>query len=406
MSHRDWTAKMGSSSPYRVMGAAAVAVVMLFALGSQAWPQEGRPILETLQGQHEEALAARAKAQAAKQKAQAAMASAEQALAAAREENKPDIERRAQALIQRNQKIRAEADRQLQELGEWLIQIQNLQRRFAEVAKTEAALRQQVATAPPPAAVPMPFEWVTDPFKDHGETILAMADLGIAAGDALGWLSRWGVVTKAVPAGWAARGVMIFGKGLLKGLDGAEVYLTQKTELYERALEYLKKDPKLFADTLRALKSGIDPKVLPHPEVVEAAKALLDPNSFSSRHLLLEATTSKEAIKGFLTGMVIEGASILIGKKFGEMVSPKLSRHLKDLEQTSHLMKEFEFAMGRARRTAEKKAWEALIQRTEKSYRDKLSIVGWEVLYEAFTATAVKGTVERAVEGEGKRDKQ
>ena len=213
-------------------------------------------------------------------------------------------------------------------------------------------------------------------------------------------------MAKALPPGMVVNTVIIRGKGILGGLDGAEVYVTRKTEVYERALRYLKDDSQRFAGLLRTLQEGGEPQA--PKEMVEAARALLKPGTsgrrrfvlatFSGESLRNQSLYSREAITGAITAVAIEVAADLVGRKAGTLATKNLARSLKKVK-----------AAGKRAAAIDKLRWAAKTKRegyfykmaqdlAEARYQEQLKAFGSQVAKRVGAHTVGAAATEKSLE--------
>lgn len=228
------------------------------------------------------------------------------------------------------------------------------------------ALREVPLKSEPPAPSYVPMKWLGEAVGEHPQISFTSANIITVAAEATEWLKKGKLLTKAFPPGMVVNTVTVLGKGILGGLDGAEVYVTRKTEVYERALRYLKDDSQRFASLLRTLQEGGEPQA--PKEMIEAARALLKPGTSGRRRFVLatfsgdslrnQSLYSRDAIEGAVTAVIIEVASDFVGRKASTLATKNLARSLKKVK-----------AAGKRAAAIEKLRWTAKTKREGYFYK-------------------------------------
>jgi hypothetical protein len=120
--------------------------------------------------------------------------------------------------------------------------------------------------------------------------------------------------------------VLIVGKVFIAGEDGAYVHLVKQDAAVEEALGYLKQPvaSRMFAEVVRDLKETGEPPESADPNMVRAARAILDPAlGNSSTRMAWDAMLSPEA-----TAAMVRKACLEVG---GELLSQGTEGMLHDL---------------------------------------------------------------------------
>lgn len=110
--------------------------------------------------------------------------------------------------------------------------------------------------------------------------------------------------------------ILIAGKVLLDGEDGAYIHLVKRDELYENALHYLK-DPatsRQFAEIVRDVKKTGHAPESADPGMVRAARAIVDPSLGSSgTRIAFDAMMSPEAVAAMARKACLEAGAEMVG---------------------------------------------------------------------------------------------
>jgi len=111
--------------------------------------------------------------------------------------------------------------------------------------------------------------------------------------------------------------ILIAGKTLLAGEDGAYVHLVKQDEIYESALRYLKSPAtaRQFAEIVRGLKENGHAPESADPGMVRAARAITDPAlGSSSTSVALDAMMSREAVGAMARKACLEVGADMVGE--------------------------------------------------------------------------------------------
>ena len=149
--------------------------------------------------------------------------------------------------------------------------------------------------------------------------------------------------TDVVVAGWEIAGVLggsavwpcklllIGGKTLIAGENGAYVYLVEKDKDYDAALAYLK-DPqqaKRFAGIVQAVREGRAAPAGASPDMVRAARAVADPELGNTGKMVWDSMTSKQALSAMVRKATIEvGLEILVPSTETALLESEAERQL------------------------------------------------------------------------------
>lgn len=204
---------------------------------------------------------------------------------------------------------------------------------------------------------PIPPEEASIAFGDlpEGDDASALVLLGIDQGIAI--LDTAGKIGGRVMP--PLRMIVAAGKTFIATEEGADIYLTQKTETYERALTFLK-DPasaREFTAVVRAIKAGSRPPATASVAMVRAARAITSPElGGSTSQIMWTAFMSREARNAALTQASIEAYGWFIGdmtehtvKRIFVQRSARYRRAAKQLDKAGRLMKKAEKPATRAR---------------------------------------------------------
>jgi len=110
--------------------------------------------------------------------------------------------------------------------------------------------------------------------------------------------------------------ILIAGKVLLAGEDGAYIHLVKRDELYENALHYLKAPAtsRQFAEIVKDLKETGHASESADPGMVQAARAIVDPSLGSSgTRIALDAMMSPEAVAAMARKACLEAGAEMVG---------------------------------------------------------------------------------------------
>jgi len=194
---------------------------------------------------------------------------------------------------------------------------------------------------------PIPPEEASIVFGDLAEgdyksaLVLLGMDLGIAVLDTAGKIGG-----RVMPP---LRIIVLAGKTFIAAEEGADVYLTKKTETYEKALTFLK-DPasaREFTAIVRAIKEGRPLPATASLDMVRAAQAITSPElGGSTSRIMWTAFMSKEARNAALTQASLEAYGWVTGdvtehtvKRIFVQRSARYRKAAKRLDRAGRLMK-------------------------------------------------------------------
>jgi hypothetical protein len=167
------------------------------------------------------------------------------------------------------------------------------------------------AVVPPP---PLPSDEVALNWKEiylGDNRLLKSSDYAIAVWEMTGLLGE------SFP--FPYKSVLIAGKTLIAGEDGAYLHLVKREQDYEAALRYLK-DPAQSQKFARLVKCIHDNRPLPAgttPLMAKAARAITDPAlGNSSTQIALDSMLSKEAVSAMIRKATVELVSEKLSSKF------------------------------------------------------------------------------------------
>ncbi len=147
--------------------------------------------------------------------------------------------------------------------------------------------------------------------------------------------------TDLVIAGWEMTGtlsgslcspykiVLIAGKAVIAGEDGAYLHLVKDEENYNAALRFLK-NPEQRQTFARLVQDIRENRPVPAPanaDMVKAARAITDPKlGNSAESIAFDAMLSKEAVSAMFRKALVEVASQKLSDKFGEVTKDLMNR--------------------------------------------------------------------------------
>jgi len=179
-----------------------------------------------------------------------------------------------------------------------------------------------LASVVPP--MPMPQKEIAVTWKQvylNDDRLLNTTDLVVTAWKMTGVLGK----EMAGPAEW----LIIGGKTLIAGEDGAYLHLVNNEKDYDAALAYLKNPAQ--AQTFAHLVQGVrENRILPasaDPAMVKAARAITDPKLGNSGvAIAIDSMTSKEALSAMFRKAAIEVGSKKLGDKAEELIKDMSAR--------------------------------------------------------------------------------
>lgn len=173
--------------------------------------------------------------------------------------------------------------------------------------KVQPMARRLASVVPP---LPMPAQEVALDWKKiylNDDRLLNATDLVVAGWEIAGVLGKSAV--------WPCKVLLIGGKTLIAGENGAYVYLVEKDKDYDAALAYLKNPQQAgrFAGVVQALREGRPAPSGANPAMVRAARAVADPELGNTGKMVWDAMTSKPALAAMVRKATIEvGLEILV----------------------------------------------------------------------------------------------
>jgi hypothetical protein len=187
----------------------------------------------------------------------------------------------------------------------------------ANITDPEVAVyaRRLDSVVPP---LPIPEKEVSVTWKQiylNNDRLLDTTDLVVTAWELTGVLGE----TMAGPADW----ILIGGKTLIAGENGAYVYLTKKDDEYNAAFAYLKNpaQAQTFARLVQQVRNNQPLPASADPEMVKAARAITAPQPESGTAIIWDSMTSKEALSAMLRKATIEVGCREIGKADDKVIN-------------------------------------------------------------------------------------
>lgn len=147
--------------------------------------------------------------------------------------------------------------------------------------------------------------------------------------------------TDLVIAGWEMTGtlsgslcspykiVLIAGKTVIAGEDGAYLHLVKDEENYDAALRFLKnpEQRQTFARLVQDIRENRPLPASANADMVKAARAITDPKlGNSAESIAFDAMLSKEAVSAMFRKVLVEVASQKLSDKFGEVTKDLMNR--------------------------------------------------------------------------------
>lgn len=185
------------------------------------------------------------------------------------------------------------------------------------ILSLQEGMRQLRTQAPPPLTdASLSFEKV-EPNKTEA-WLMNAEDFIIYA-----WSVKGRIGGKVLP--WTNL-VLVAGKVVLAGADGAQVYLIGQDRLYDDAARYLKKDPAIaekFARLLQNLRQGRPVSPNTDPAMLRAANAILDPklNHTGTIQITWDLLMTPEAKMAMVRRAVFEAGMYYLGEGSEGIVS-------------------------------------------------------------------------------------
>lgn len=208
----------------------------------------------------------------------------------------------------------------------------------------------------PPAITPdqASLSFLTDGSDEKTQLILLSTEVGVATLRIMGTLAG-----KA----WAPKVVIATGKAFIAMEDAADVYLMKQNETYETALKLLKgKDTRQeFSEIVRALRHGEPLKPASPPEMIAAARAILDPKlGNSGTRIAWSAMWSPEAKRAGLTQVLIEVGGEALGQEVERVTDELLKIRGPTYAYAAESWRNAEKALATVTDSADRAAWEEI----------------------------------------------
>ena len=178
---------------------------------------------------------------------------------------------------------------------------------------------------------------------------------------------------------WGPKLVIATGKTFIAMEDAADVYLVRQNETYETALKLLrgKETAREFTEIVRALRHGEPLKPTAPPEMVNVARAILDPKlGNSGARIAWSAMWSPEAKRAGLTQVVIEAGGEALGHEVERITDGLLKVHSPTYEYAAESWRRAEKALATVTDPADRAAWE------------RISIEAGHIMEKCFSAPA------------------
>lgn len=215
---------------------------------------------------------------------------------------------------------------------------------------TEESLR-MVVPPPPSEAVRHLARIINgETILDAPEHHLFLCDLALSGAEVAGQASP------------VAKCILIAGKTIIAGEDGALACATRKDKTYKKALDLLKNTEKAkpFVDLIRKLRAGEPLPQDADPELVEAARAITDPTlGGTSTEIVLSNLFSVEAAKAAFGQFAWEVAGTLLSAKVESRFAEEMEKRSSQFAQAMKLQR-------RAKKTADaldRAYWETGLKR-------------------------------------------
>jgi hypothetical protein len=171
-------------------------------------------------------------------------------------------------------------------------------------------------------------------------------------------------------ANLTAKAIILAGKTIIAGEEGAEVYLVKQDKLYEQALAWIKEPAasRQFTGIVRAIRAGKEPPDDAPPAMIRAARAILDPRlGNSGLHMAWDSLWSPEARHAAVTQACIQLGGEIVGQAAEAAVGKFVVERAPAFERAARLAERARLDMAKASTPAFRQGYQAIIAKANKT---------------------------------------